>query len=138
MLTNRTRVALFAIAIASSVIVASGGLVSSAFADTKKVTNQNPLSYLSFPITVGGQKSSFPMSQSANGGDSGNNTPTPVLRDNSPKSQSANAGGSSAATGDTSAISAKDLKSLSKCESGAASDGDLTQAEVTDCYRQVF
>src|SRR5919201_1287905 len=114
MLTNRTRVALFAIAIASSVMVASGGLISSAFADTKKVTNQNPLSYLSFPITVGGQKSSFPMSQSANAGDS------------------------SAATGDTSAISAKDLKSLSKCESGAASDGDLTQAEVTDCYRQVF
>jgi hypothetical protein len=138
MLTNRTRVALFAIAIASSVIVASGGLVSSAFADTKKVTNQNPLSYLSFPITVGGQKSSFPMSKSANGADSGDNTAPPVSRDNSPKSQSANAGDPSGAAGDTSGISAKDLKSLSKCESGAAADGDLTQAEVTDCYRQVF
>jgi hypothetical protein len=60
-----------------------------------------------------------------------------VLRDDSPKS-SANAGDSSDTTGHTSGISAKDLKSLSKCESGAAADGDLTQAEVTDCYSKVF
>ena len=60
------------------------------------------------------------------------------LRDDSPKSKSTNADDSSGSTGDTSGISAKDLKSLSKCQSGAAEDGDLTQAEVTDCYSQVF
>jgi hypothetical protein len=101
MFTNRTTAALFAIAIASSLIVVSG-FVGSAFAATKKVTNQNE------------DKSSSPKSQSANAGDSGG------------------------ATGDTSGISAKDLKSLSKCQSGAAADGDLTLSEVTDCYSQVF
>ena len=42
-------------------------------------------------------------------------------------------------TGDISLdISAKEfLKSLSKCESRAAADGDLTQAEVTDCFHQI-
>jgi hypothetical protein len=27
---------------------------------------------------------------------------------------------------------------LSKCQAGAAADGDLTLAEVKDCYSQVF
>jgi hypothetical protein len=42
-------------------------------------------------------------------------------------------------TGDISLdISAnKFLKSLSKCESRAAADGDLTQVEVTDCFHQI-
>jgi hypothetical protein len=42
-------------------------------------------------------------------------------------------------TGDISLdISAKEfLKSLLKCESRAAADGDLTQAEVTDCFHQI-
>jgi hypothetical protein len=42
-------------------------------------------------------------------------------------------------TGDISLdISAKEfLKSLSKCESRAAADDDLTQAEVTDCFHQI-
>jgi hypothetical protein len=39
--------------------------------------------------------------------------------------------------GDT-ATFAKDLKKLSKCESSAAADGDLTLAEVKGCYSQVF
>jgi hypothetical protein len=111
MFTSRTiMTAIFTIAIASSLIVVSGGLVGSAFA--KKASGTSSMDE---------DKSSLPA----------------VLRDDSPKS-SANAGDSSGNTGDTSAISAKDLKSLSKCESGAAVDGDLTQAEVTDCYRQEF
>jgi hypothetical protein len=57
---------------------------------------------------------------------------------NSPESQSATAGNPSENTGDISNISANEfLKSLSKCESRAAADGDLTQAEVTDCFHQI-
>ena len=57
----------------------------------------------------------------------------------SPRSHSATAGNPSENTGDISLdISAKEfLKSLSKCESRAAADGDLTQAEVTDCFHQI-
>jgi hypothetical protein len=115
MFTDRTiMVALFTIAIASSLIGVSG-FVSSAFADTKKVTNQDPLStYLSFPIHVGGQKPSSPTSQSANPDHSGSTTT------------------------DTNSVHKKDLKNLSNCESSAAADGKLTTTEVTDCYNQVF
>ena len=35
-------------------------------------------------------------------------------------------------------ISKKDLKSLSDCESKAAKNGGLTQAQVDDCYNQLF
>jgi hypothetical protein len=113
MLTNRTiMVALFAIAVATSLVVVSGGFVGSAFA-AKKASDTSSMDE---------DKSSLPA----------------VLGDDSPKSKSINADDSSGSTGDTSSISAKDLKSLSKCQSGAAEDGDLTQAEVTDCYRQVF
>ena len=113
MFTNRTiMAALFTIAIATSLIVVSGGgFVGSAFA--KKATDTS---------STDEDKSSLPA----------------VLGDNSPKSKSTNADDSSGSTGDTNGISAKDLKSLSKCQSGAAEDGDLTQAEVTDCYHQVF
>ena len=124
MFKNRTMAALFTIAIATSLIVASGGLVvSSAFA-AKKVKTQDDDAYGTVPaVSLGKEKSS----------------PPAVLReDDSPKSKSTNADDSSGSTGDTSGISTKDLKSLSKCQSGAAEDGDLTQAEVTDCYRQVF
>jgi hypothetical protein len=122
MFTNRTTMAaLFTIAIATSLIVVSGGLVGSAFA-AKKVKTQDD-AYGTVPaVSLGKEKSS----------------PPAVLRDDSPKSKSTNADDLSGSTGDTSGISAKDLKSLSKCQSGAAEDGDLTQAEVTDCYRQVF
>jgi hypothetical protein len=111
MFTKRTTAALFTIAIASSLIVVSGGFVGSAFAKKASATS-----------STDEDKSSLPA----------------VLRDDSPKSKSTNAGDSGGTTGDTSGISAKDLKSLSKCQSGAAADGDLTQAEVTDCYSQVF
>ena len=120
MFTNRTTAALFAIAIASSLIVVSG-FVGSAFA-AKKVKQDEYGTVPAVASDKGKDKSSLPA----------------VLRDDSPKSQSANAGDSGGATGDTSGISAKDLKSLSKCQSGAAADGDLTLSEVTDCYSQVF
>ena len=65
-------------------------------------------------------------------------SPTAVLgEDDSPRSHT-NEIYSNRAIGDTSGSSAKDLNSLSNCEPAAAADGDLTQAEVTDCYRQVF
>jgi hypothetical protein len=118
MLTNRTKMALFAIAISSSIIVVSSLVVSSAFAATGKMSSQDPLSslssYLSFPITVGGHKSSSPTSEGANTDDS------------------------SAASAGTSSVNAKDLKKLSKCESSAATDGDLTISEVNGCYSHVF
>ena len=145
MFTNRTKVALFAIAVASSIVVVSGLVVSSAFADTEKVSNQNPLSslssYLSFPITVGGHKSSSPTSQSANDGDSNDNTSPAVLRKDQPGSpmpQSANPDDSTGVSSETSSVPAKDLKKLSKCESSAATDGDLTLEEVNACYSHVF
>ena len=111
MFTKRTTAALFTIAIASSLIVVSGGFVGSAFA--KKASGTS---------STDEDKSSLPA----------------VLRDDSPKSHSANAGDSGGSTGGSSGTSTKDLKSLSKCESGAAADGDLTQAEVRACYHQVF
>src|SRR5919197_4950366 len=109
MFTNRTTAALFAIAIASSLIVASG-FVGSAFAAKKARDGQGN--------TIIG--------------------PNVTDKSSSPKSQSANAGDSSGAIGDTNGLSAKELKKLSKCQSGAAADGDLTLADVKDCYRQVF
>jgi hypothetical protein len=113
MLTNRTiMAALFTIAIASSLIVVSGGLVGSALA--KKTSGTS---------STDEDKSSLPA----------------VLRDGLPRSHSATAGNPSENTGDISLdISAKEfLKGLSKCESRAAADGDLTQAEVTDCFHQI-
>jgi hypothetical protein len=109
MLTNKTMAALFAIAIASSLIVVCG-VVGSAFAFTKSndVTTSRTINF------------------------------DWKDKSDSPKSDSTNAGDSSGATGESSGVSAKDLKSLSKCESGATADGDLTEAEVTSCYRQVF
>ena len=111
MFTNRTMAALFTIAIATSLMVVSGSLVGYAFA--KKASDTS---------SIDEDKSSLPT----------------VLGDNSPKSKSTNADDSSGSTGDTGGISTKDLKSLSKCQSDSAADGDLTQTEVTDCYRQVF
>ena len=121
MFGKRITAALFAIAIASSLIVVSGGFVGSAFA-AKKVKQDEYGTVPAVASDKGKDKSALPA----------------VLRDDSPKSHSANAGDSGDTTGDNSGISAKDLKSLSKCQSGAAADGDLTLAEVRDCYRQVF
>ena len=114
MYSKRTKAALFAIAIASSLIFVGGGFVGAAFAAKKGRDNA---------VT--------------------NTITDPNGTDNSsPKSQSTNAGDSSPSTGDASSSSnsnsAKDLKSLSKCQSDAAKDGDLTLSEVHDCYGQVF
>jgi hypothetical protein len=121
MFSNRTVAALFIIAIATSLIVISG-LVGSAFAAKKAKQDE----YGTVPtVALGKDKSSLPA----------------VLREDkssTPESQGANTGDSSGDTGDTSGISAKDLKSLSKCQSSAATDGDLTLAEVKGCYSQVF
>jgi hypothetical protein len=111
MFTKRTTAALFAIAIASSLIVASGGFVGSVFA-AKKVS-QKPDDDTYRTLSAGQDKS------------------------DSPKSQSANAGDLSGAIGDTSGLSSKQLKKLSKCQSDAAADGDLTLGEVKECYSQV-
>jgi hypothetical protein len=111
MFTNRTTAALFAIAIASSLIVASG-FVGSAFAAKKEGSSIYPKNTIT--NSHGEDKSS------------------------SRKSPAASAGDSSGATGDTSGLSARELKKLSKCQSGSAADGDLTLAEVKDCYGQVF
>ena len=62
--------------------------------------------------------------------DAGNN--------DSSNTQSDNNGGSNGSTGDSSTVPAKDLKSLSKCQSGAAADGDLTLPELKHCYTQAF
>jgi hypothetical protein len=134
MFTNRTiMVALFTIAIASSLIAVSG-FVGSAYAATKKekvkVKENNENEYGTVPTVSLGRD---------NKGD--DKLPAVLRSDDSSddqKSKSTNANGPSAATGDTTSISAKDLKSLSKCQSGAAADGDLTLTEVKGCYSQVF
>jgi hypothetical protein len=108
MFTRRITSALFAIAIASSLITASS-LVGSALAKKERDGQTNTIT-----------------------------DPNGTDVSSTPKSLSANAGGSSGTTDDTGGVSAKDLKSLSKCQSGAAKDGDLTLADVDDCYGQVF
>jgi hypothetical protein len=135
MFTNRTiMVALFTIAIASSLIAISG-FVGSAYAATKekKVKADNENEYGTVPTVSLGRDSK------ANN-NSDDKLPAVLRSDNSgdEKSKGTNADGPSAATGDTTSISSKDLKSLSKCQAGAAADGDLTLAEVKDCYSQVF
>ncbi len=131
MFTNRTiMVALFTIAIASSLIAVSG-FVGSAYAAKKKdnamKSESNDNEYGTVPTVS--------LDKDKKGSD--NSLPA-VLRSDDPKPKSTKADGPSAATGDTTGISAKALKSLSKCQSGAAADGDLTLAEVKDCYSQVF
>src|SRR5919205_251815 len=107
MFTNRIMAALFTIAIATSLIVVSGGLVGFALAKKEKQNGSDMV-----PTVSSSSKDS-------------STTPV-VLGDDSTKS-----------AGDTSGVSGKNLRSLSKCQSTAAEDGDLTQAEVTDCYHQV-
>jgi cytoskeletal protein RodZ len=138
MFTNRTiMVALFTIAIASSLIAVSG-FVGSAYAATKKekVKENNENEYGTVPTVSLGKDN-----KDNKGNDNTDKLPAVLRSEDSSddqKSKSTNADGPSAVTGDTTSISAKDLKSLSKCQSGAAADGDLTLAEVKDCYSQVF
>jgi hypothetical protein len=135
MFTNRMKMALFTTVIASSVIIVSG-LVTSAFADMKKETSQDPLpSYLSFPITVGVQSEN-------RGDDSSDDGPPPAVlskdESSSPTSHSANSEDSEWTTADNNTIPEKYMKGLSNCESTAAADGDLTLVELMDCFYQVF
>jgi hypothetical protein len=124
MFTKRTTAALFAIAIASSLIVASG-FVGSAFAAKKSQRSEDD-TYNT--MSDGKDKISGPRPNVDNLGVSGLSP-----QDNSPSSAKDSSGAQ-----DSSGIPSSDLKKLSKCESGAAEDGDLTQSEVTDCYSQVF
>jgi hypothetical protein len=122
MFSNRTiTAALFTIAIATSLIVVSYGLVGSVLAKKEKQDDGSNM---------------VPTVSSSSGKDT--SSPPVVLGEDSTKLNGANADDSSGNPGDTSGISGKDLKTLSKCQSGAADDGDLTQAEVTDCYHQAF
>jgi len=113
MYINRTTSSLFAIALASWLIVATG-IIGSAYAADKDKSSKfiDPTN----TITDGssGEKPSYQKSQDSKTGDP------------------------SASSGDNSIIFPKDLKNLSKCQSGAAEDGDLTLPEVKDCYGQVF
>jgi len=108
MFTTKTTAALIAIVITSSLIVVSGGIVGSAFAAKKESQKLDDDTYKT--LYAGQDKS------------------------DSLKSQSANAGDSSGSIGDTSDLSAKELK---KCQSGAAADRDLTPETVKDCYSQL-
>ena len=122
MFSNRTIIAaVFTIAIATSLIVVSGGLVASAVAKKEK-EKQNGSDMVSTVSSSSKDSSS----------------PPAALGDDSTKSGSANADDSSGSTGDTSDIPGTNLRSLSKCQSSAAEDGDLTQAEGAKCLRQVF
>jgi hypothetical protein len=112
MFTNVTiMAALFTIAIASSLIVVSSGLVGFAFAARK--TGDNPVT-----------------NTMAQPSDTDNSNPPNMHKDNS--------GGLRDTTGSTDDTFAKDLKKFSKCLTGVAADSDLTLVEVTDCYHQVF
>jgi hypothetical protein len=109
MFTTKTTATLLAIVITSSLIVVSGsGIVGSAFAAKKESQKSD---YDAYKTLYASQDKS-----------------------DSPKSQRVNAGDSSGPIGDTSGLSAKELK---KCQSGAAADGDLTIGKVKDCYSQL-
>jgi hypothetical protein len=152
MFANRMKMALLTIVIASSVIGVSG-IVSSAYADTRKETNQ---SYLSLPITVGGQsetadddsgddgpppavlhkdRPSSPMSHTDYSSDD-DGPPPAVLRNE--KSHGATSEDSDWTTADNNTIPEKYMKGLSNCETTAAADGHLTLVEIMDCFYQVF
>ena len=89
----------------ASSLLVASGLVDSAFAEKKKVNKRDDTYSTVLTISLGKYMSS------------------------------ANADDFSGDTGDNSRISGKDLKNLSKCESAAAEDRDLTLAEERDCYR---
>jgi hypothetical protein len=113
MLNNRRMMsALFAIAVASSLMVASGGIAGSAFAAKKNSQKSDTT------LPDGKDGVSGPMSNTVNLPNSGTSP------------QDSNSNGNS--------VSKSDLNSLSKCQSGAAADGDLTVSELKHCYTQAF
>jgi hypothetical protein len=163
MFTDRTiMVSLFSIVTASSLIVVSG-FVNIAFAETKKATNQNPLSsYPSFPTIAGGKtatddhssddgpppavlhkdQSSSLAPHSANIDDSSDDGPPPAVlhkdKSVSSMSHSTNSQDPDSIRAKTHRVPEKDLKNFSKCRSSAAADGDVTPAEVMNCFHQGF
>jgi hypothetical protein len=124
---NKTIIAtLFTIIIALSMIG-----VNFAYANTKKVTNQDPLSsYPSFPITAGAESITDDNHSSDDG------PPPAVLHKDKSSSATSNSQDSYSPTVKTHSIPEKDLKNFSKCRSNAASDGDVTPAEVMSCFDQ--
>jgi hypothetical protein len=127
MSNNRTiMAALFTIAIASS-LVAVSGFVGSAYAAKREVNS--------------GTVPTLSLDKEDKKKDNQSDLPAvlrPESKSDPQKTPSADAGDSSGPREDTSGVSAKALKSLSKCQSRAAADGDLTLAEVKDCYNQGF
>jgi hypothetical protein len=119
--------ALFTIAIASS-LVAVSGFVGFAYAAKKEANNSGTVPTLS--LSKEDKKKDNPSDLPA--------VLRPESKSDPQKTSSVNADDSSGSTGDSSGVSAKALKGLSKCQSHAAADGDLTLAEVKDCYSQTF
>ena len=151
MLTNGTKtVALFTIAIALSVIAAVG-IINSVFAETRKSASQ---SYLSLPITVGGQSENRADDSGNDDGpppavlhkdrfrslmshtdDSSDDGPPPAASRND---ESRNIEDSDWTTADNNTMPERYMKSLSNCESSAAADGHLKLTEIMDCFYRVF
>ena len=142
MLTKKAiTVALFAVVIASSLVVVSG-LAGSTLAAAKKrneVTNTMVL-----PTTAAGknQNAYGTVPTVAFGKDQSKSTLPAVLRSDksgsSAKPVSADSGSSSGPAAHTTSMSSKELKVLYRCESNAASNGGLTLTEVKDCYTKAF
>ena len=121
---------LFTIVIALSMIGVIS-FVNFAYANTKKVTNQDPLSsYPSFPITAGAESTTDDSHSSDDG------PPPAVLHKDKSSSATSNSKDSYSPTVKTHSIPEKDLKNFSKCRSNAASDGNVTPAEVMSCFDQ--
>ena len=108
--------ALFAIAVASSLMVTSGGIAGSAFAAKKNSQKSDDDTYTT--LSDGKDGVSGPISNTVNLPNSGT----------SPQDSNSNGNG----------VSKSDLNSLSKCQSDAAADGDLTLSELKHCYTQAF
>ena len=121
-------VTLFTIVIALSMIGIIS-LVNFAFANTKKLTNQDPLSsYPSFPITAGGESATDDNHSSDDG-------PPPAV---SHDDKAYNVEDLDWTTADNNTIPEKYMNGLSNCESSAAADGHLTLVEIMDCFYKVF
>jgi len=119
--------ALFTIAIASSLIAVSG-FVGFAYAAKKEASDSGTVPTLS-------------LSKEDKKKDNQSDLPAvlrPESKSDPQKTPSAYAGDSSGSAGDTNGVSLKALKGLSKCQSHSAADGDLTLAEVKDCYSKEF
>ena len=112
MISNRTiMAAVFTIAIVSSLVAVSSFVGSSAFAAKKQGE------YGIAPSVALAKEKPISTTKSKNT----NANQSPVL-----------------ALGSPDTVSAKQLRSLSKCENTAGIDGDLTLADVKACYNKVF